>query len=141
MNFKRRRKAVMEFQQSAMTDVTLQLLIFFFLTSTFVSQSGIKLKIPTSTTKPVPTVTKIVLSVSRGNDLYVNDEKVIGYDQMSEKVTALLEKSSDKKVIVKADQDTSLQDVVKVMDVAKQAGAEELALATKGEVFSKSTKR
>lgn len=142
MNFsRRRRKPVMEFQQSAMTDVTMQLLIFFFLTSTFVAQSGIKLKIPTSTTKPVPVASKIILSISRGNELFLNDEKVSGYDELSQKVTVLLGQSTDKKVIVKADQDLELQAVVAVMDVAKQAGAEEIALATKGEIFSKSSKK
>ena len=138
MNFaRRRRKRVMEFQQSAMVDVSLQLLIFFFLTSTFVAQSGINLNIPNTTSKPVMNQSKIILSITRGNQLFINDQPVDDYKQLSSRLTDLLARSSDKKVIVKADQGLELQDVVTAMDVAKQAGALELALATKSDPSAK----
>lgn len=128
--FSTRRRRVLEFQQSAMTDVIFQLIIFFLLTSAFVAQSGVNLNIPSTTSKPVPNQAKIVLAINRNNEIMVNDVKVSD-DKLKETIAALLAKSTDKKVIVKADANLPLQDVVSLMDSAKQAGAQEIALATK----------
>ncbi len=129
MAFKLRQRRVLEFQQSAMTDVIFQLIIFFLLTSAFVAQSGVNLNIPSITSKPVPNQSRIVLSINRNNEIMVNDSKVTD-DTLKESIIALLDKSADKKVIVKADSSLPLQDVVSLMDTAKQAGALEIALAT-----------
>lgn len=63
------------FSMSSMTDIIFLLLIFFMLTSSFITPSGLPVNLPSSKSSRVE-MQKISVTVTEGLDFYVNDKRV-----------------------------------------------------------------
>ena len=63
------------FSMSSMTDIVFLLLIFFMLTSSFITPSGLPVNLPTSKTSTVE-MQKVSVTITEALDYYVNDKKV-----------------------------------------------------------------
>lgn len=79
MAIKRKYKPSVEFSSASIADIVFLLLIYFILTSSFVTQSSIKVELPTSTSdKPSPGKNFVTLSaegVYAWNDLRLNSRE------------------------------------------------------------------
>lgn len=64
-----------EFSMASMTDLIFLLLVFFMLTSSFVTPSGLPVNLPTSAASTIE-VQKISVTVTKDLQYYVNDKKV-----------------------------------------------------------------
>jgi len=112
-----------------LVDVSLVLVIIFMAVAPFALQAGIKVL----QSKASAQVGKVSLSesvqvkLSREGRLTLNG-KEIAREAYSQAVTAALAKSADKFVIVKADTENRVGQVVSLLDDAKQAGALKMAL-------------
>jgi biopolymer transport protein ExbD len=112
-----------------LVDVSLVLVIIFMAVAPFALQAGIKVL----QSKASAQVGKVSMSESvqvkllKDGKLTINGAEVTreGY---TEAVGKALEKSADKFVIVKADRDNRVGQVVGLLDDAKQAGAQKMAL-------------
>jgi biopolymer transport protein ExbD len=120
--------ALLRFETAAMTDIVFLLLIFFLLTSSFIVQTGIKVDLPAATSTQPQETARIVLSVTREGDVFVNEKKV-QWSKMQEELETLLAQSADKLVVVRGDRQLSLGKTVEVMDIARRSGAVRLAIA------------
>ena len=113
-------------------DVVFLLLIFFLLSTTFITiRYGIKVKLPTTTTPQERIEENIVISITKDNELYIGRKWVKEKDLIT-----LLRKDIKKKgalVLINADKDVKHGKVVKVMDLAKQAGVRNLGILTSPE--------
>jgi len=113
-------------------DVVFLLLIFFLLSTTFVTiRYGIKVKLPTTTTLQERIEENIVISITKDNELYIGRKWVKEKDLIT-----LLRKDIKKKgalVLINADKDVKHGKVVRVMDLAKQAGIRNLGILTSPE--------
>ncbi len=76
MEFEGRKKVSTQLNIAPLIDVVFQLLIFFALISHFVTQSGIKITLPTATTAKLPAEENIIVSITQDNNLYLNEEKI-----------------------------------------------------------------
>lgn len=63
------------FSMSSMTDIVFLLLIFFMLTSSFITPSGLPVNLPTSKASTVE-MQKVSVTITENLDFYVNDKKV-----------------------------------------------------------------
>ena len=63
------------FSMSSMTDIVFLLLIFFMLTSAFITPSGLPVNLPTSKASTVE-MQKVSVTITEGLEYYVNDKKV-----------------------------------------------------------------
>ncbi len=63
------------FSMSSMTDIVFLLLIFFMLTSSFITPSGLPVNLPTSKASTVE-MQKVSVTITDDLDYYVNDKKV-----------------------------------------------------------------
>lgn len=63
------------FSMSSMTDIIFLLLIFFMLTSSFITPSGLPVSLPTSKASTVE-LQKVSVTITKDLDYYVNDKKV-----------------------------------------------------------------
>lgn len=108
-------------------DVMFLLLIFFMLTSNFVLQPGIKVRIPKAVTSEIIETENIVISVT-GQDLLYLNYKPIRIKELS----ALLQKAAieDVSVLIKADVGSSLGRIVEIWDLCRELGIEKVNLAT-----------
>ena len=75
MNIQTRNKIDPAFSMASMTDLIFLLLIFFMLTSSFVTPSGLPVNLPTSKASTLE-VQKVSVTVTRDLKFYVNDRMV-----------------------------------------------------------------
>jgi len=75
MKLQSRNKVDPAFSMSSMTDIVFLLLIFFMLTSSFITPSGLPVNLPSSKTSTIE-VQKVSVTVTKDLQYYVNDKKV-----------------------------------------------------------------
>lgn len=75
MNLQNRNKVDTAFNMASMTDMIFLLLIFFMLTASFVTPSGLPVNLPTSKASTIE-VQKVSVTVTKDLQYYVNDQKV-----------------------------------------------------------------
>jgi biopolymer transport protein ExbD len=75
MNIQTRNKVDAAFSMASMTDLIFLLLIFFMLTSSFVTPSGLPVNLPTSVASTIE-VQKVSVTVTKDLQFYVNEKKV-----------------------------------------------------------------
>lgn len=63
------------FNMSSMTDLVFLLLVFFMLTSSFVTPSGLPVSLPSSASSTIE-VQKVSVTVTKSLDYYVDDKKI-----------------------------------------------------------------
>lgn len=107
-------------------DVVFNLLIFFALSLNF-SQitSSINIKLPKAKSSEVITEKQIVVSIEKGNKIYINDNSLY-IDQVA---TYLSDINKNKVVVVKADESIDHGFVVQIMDLIKRSGFKKLGIA------------
>jgi biopolymer transport protein ExbD len=75
MNLQTRNKVDAAFSMASMTDLIFLLLIFFMLTSSFVTPSGLPVNLPTSKASTIE-VQKVSVTVTKDLQFFVNDKRV-----------------------------------------------------------------
>jgi len=131
MNFRpvHRSRYLESFNFSSLTDVVMQLLIFFLLTFSFANTRGMNVTLPKTAVGQPPQRKTISVSIQKDKNLFLNNEAVTK-EQLAAKLTALIKVDIDQQIVVRADKDLTLQDVVEILDIAKGVGATKLFIAT-----------
>lgn len=75
MNIQTRNKVDPAFSMASMTDLVFLLLIFFMLTSSFVTPSGLPVNLPSSVASTIE-VQKVSITVTKDLKFYVNEKQV-----------------------------------------------------------------
>ncbi|HOO08503.1 MAG TPA: biopolymer transporter ExbD [Cyclobacteriaceae bacterium] len=75
MNLQSRNKVEAAFSMASMTDMVFLLLIFFMLTSSFITPSGLPVNLPSSKASTIE-VQKVSVTVTKDLQYYVNDKRV-----------------------------------------------------------------
>lgn len=75
MNFRSKNKVDPAFSMASMTDLIFLLLIFFMLTSSFVTPSGLPVNLPSSKASTIE-VQKVSVTITKDLQYYVNDRRV-----------------------------------------------------------------
>lgn len=125
----KRRDLVSLIDLAPMTDMVFQVLLFFILSSSFIVEPGIKVNLPKSQTSEIQVQQKLMITVDKNQQIFI-ENKVVPLENLEEKIKLLLPYYSEKLVIIRADKSIPHGLVVKIMDIAKLAGAEKLAIAT-----------
>ena len=128
-HFKPRSRLEVEVPLIALLDIIFLLLIYFLLTTNFITDEGIKVKLPQARASAPQAEREITVYVDREGRAFLNQEEVSNarlFDRLKEMIGG----QEDRLVVVKADRKVILNRVVKVMDMAKAAGAGRLCLAT-----------
>lgn len=114
---------------TALIDIVFLLLIYFLLTTNFLVDEGIKVKLPQARASAPQTEEVITVIVDSGGKAFL-DERPIALERLFDELRARIGGSQDKLVVVRADRTVVLNHAVRVMDIAKAAGAGRLSLAT-----------
>ncbi len=130
MEFDRREKVRTHLNIAPLIDVVFLLLIFFMLSSHFVTQPGIKITLPTAVTAKLHSEEDIIISITKDNNLYLNEDQIT-LDSLLDKLRIKVGEARKKTVIIKADEKIDLGLAVRVMDIARQAEAEGLVISTR----------
>ena len=119
----------MQAHLTSLIDIVFMLLIYFMLTTNFMVDEGIKIKLPQARASAPQKSEEITVYVDKEGQAWLN-EKQIPHDQLFTRLKEKIAGDTDRLVIVKADRSVMLNKAVKVMDIAKAAGAAKLCLAT-----------
>ena len=117
------------FNPISLTDIIFLLLVFFLLSSTFVLQPGVKVQLPTTTTRDISSEKSVVISLAKNGTIYLNDNPVNKLElpaQLRQKLLAV----GNPIVVLRADKNVSIENLVEVMDISKTAGADRFVIAT-----------
>ncbi|MGH8058393.1 MAG: ExbD/TolR family protein [Candidatus Entotheonellia bacterium] len=112
-----------------LVDTMLILLIFVLLSSAFIFQPGIRVRLPEAASKAEEPQQDLFITLTRDNRLYLNDEP-LQTAELGSRLRERLRNRSEAVVLIKADKDVSHGRVVEIMDIANSAGAARLAIAT-----------
>jgi len=111
-----------------MLDVVFLLLIFFMLTSIF-AKPLLPLDLPEASTGQISTEPDITVSISRDGIVYVNEDEVPA-TRLAALLTELFAGKMARDISLRSDQGVPFGRVVEIMDLAKQAGAENISVVT-----------
>jgi biopolymer transport protein ExbD len=114
---------------TSLIDIVFLLLVYFLLTTNFMVDEGIKVKLPQAQAAAPQTQQEITIYVDKEGRSYLMNQE-IPLDLLFKRLKEMIGEQEDRLVVVKADRSVILNKVVKVMDVAKSAGAGRLCLAT-----------
>lgn len=117
---------------TSLIDIVFLLLIYFLLTTNFMVDEGIKIKLPTASATSPQTQKEITIVVDKKGRAFLENHEV-PLNELFATLKERLKGMEDGLVVIKADRAVILNKAVQVMDVAKAAGAGRLVLATEKE--------
>lgn len=126
---KKRPRYAIQTPLTSLIDIVFMLLIYFLLTTNFMVDEGIKIKLPQANASAPLTREEITVYVDKEGRAFIKN-KAFREDILFKELKTLINGEKDRLVMVKADRLVELSKAVKVMDLAKAAGAERLCLAT-----------
>lgn len=119
---------VAEINVTPLTDIFLVLLIIFMVTSTALVQQGTRVNLPRAGSGGAQPA-GVTVTVTADQKLEI-DGKPVPIDSLRTALEAALQASPERNVILQGDRDVVLEQAVRVMTIAKEAGAEKIAIAT-----------
>ncbi len=132
MDLRRAKKRSVIINLTSLIDVLFLLLIFFMVSTTFVSQPAISLQLPTAEHSEAVRQTPIVVHVDANGKVFLNDEP-IELALLEQALLSRLADQTEKAVVLKADSRVSHGVVIHVLDLIKGAGVQKLVVATEPE--------
>lgn len=134
MNLRPRRPEEPEINLISLIDVVLMIVVFFMLSSTFIEEGRVRIRLPQATSVPVekPRGEPLVLTVTQSGGYRLNDRELINSSPETLRA-ALLEAAGSERgmpVTLRADARTTHQSVVTAMDVLARLGFAQINIAT-----------
>ncbi len=131
MEFRKKRRDVVSMDITPLVDVVFLLLIFFMLSTTFVVAPGIRINLPQADAETVRREKRdFRVKIAPDGALYV-DDRAIDMGELERLLADASQNDRDTLVVIEADEEVMHHFVVEVMDKAKRAGLNRLAIATR----------
>ncbi|MGC1454324.1 MAG: biopolymer transporter ExbD [Nitrospirota bacterium] len=129
MSFERRERHLMrEINLVPLIDVLLVVLFFYMIISPMMSR-GLDVNLPKSEANTVKQEDRVVLTVTRAQTLFVEQERV-DISKLKDVLDSIRKSKPLINVYLRADKDAPYGAVVQVMDVVKRAGIDRLGMVT-----------
>ena len=111
-----------------MIDISLVLLIIFMVATTFVTVTGIDLKLPKASTSKSAEAKSVSVQLNVQKDLFLNGEKTT-WEALKGGIQGKLAGSKDRAVVINIDRGVDYGSAVKLMDIVNDSDAA-IVLAT-----------
>ena len=119
---------VAEINVTPLTDIFLVLLIIFMVTSTALTQQGTKVNLPRAAAGSAE-ASGIIITATADHRIELNG-KPVPMENLGAALQVAFAKGSERSIILQGDRNVVLEQAVQIMTVAKEAGAEKIAIAT-----------
>lgn len=134
MNLQSRPKDEPEVNLTSLIDVVLLLLVFFMVSTSFVREAEITLRLPEATGEATSTtdIDSLVISVTSAGTYLLNEQPLVNSEVSTLRagIEKLVGERRDLPVVVRADAQATHQAVVTAMDVAGRLGFVQINIAT-----------
>ena len=135
MKVKPSSKSFISLESVAMTDIVMNLFIFFFISFSLLytfnpnRESKIEVKLPEGKSQAAAKAEgPLVVSVTQGNEIYIGKTRVLS-SALKKEIESRSKLAKGPGVLVRADKLASVDTLVKVLDASKQAGIQKLGVA------------
>ena len=132
MKFNTSNQPLSIFSYSSLTDIVLLLVIFFLLSSQFVIQTGVKVKLPGSKTNESSEPTNMIVTITSAGIVYSGAEKT-SIEMLPLKLSEMLKFNNYNNLVIRADKTVQIDLVIKVIDAAKSVGIGKFTIETEKE--------
>ena len=132
MKFKMSNQPLSVFSYASLTDMVMLLTIFFLLTSQFVIQTGVKVKLPGSKTNEQSEPTKMMVTITAAGVVYAGADQT-NLDMLPGKLTEMRGVNEETSLVIRADKTVQIDIVIKVIDAAKSVGIGKFTIETEKE--------
>ncbi len=114
-----------------LADVMLVLLIIFMVTTPFIIQGNIKINLP-SAKAPSDDIDQknIIIGIAKEGKIFLNGKEIRNDEFLEKEIRKLIKETGNTRVIIEGDKMSYHGEIVKVMGIARRAGAEKLAITT-----------
>lgn len=129
VDFLRRKEVRTQLNIAPLIDVIFLLIIFFMLSSHFITHPGIKISLPAAETAQLHAEEDIVIYITGEDKIYLNDQEVL-LEELEQRLSSKIREVEKRTLIIKADKKIDLGLAVRVMDIAKKAKAEGFVIST-----------
>ena len=141
MNFGLKRQRDVEVNLTPLIDVVFLLLIFFMVSTTFVSQSAIEISLPSSTSAgtKIDSSQEIEISLSEDGNVFVNQQPLgeINSEKLQAVLVALSARTEAAIVVISADAGVTHQAVITIIDSARKANLRRVTFKTRDNASNK----
>ena len=119
-DFSSRKKPLLEYSLAGLADIILLLLIFFLLTSSFVTQFGIQVNLPRAETGSMTDNQNVTVAITSEGTYYVQQEQVAS-DRLLEAIRSA-RSGPTSNLILRADQEATIKQFAEVANIANALG-------------------
>ena len=119
---------IVDINMIPLIDVSLVLLIIFMVMTPFLVQQQVRVNLPQSVSSNEAPDRPIVIGIQKNGEMTMNGTAVASTG-LESSLKALLSSNPDRAVMIQADRDIPLQNVVTVMDVAKRLQVVKLGIS------------
>ncbi|MCD4814321.1 biopolymer transporter ExbD [bacterium] len=124
-----RNRVMSEINITPLTDVMMVLLVIFMVTTPLIMKASIDINLPKAhAKKAVTTAENLQITLTDENKIYLNGT-IVKIGDIEQNLRHYFEAGSDPTVTVSADKNVPYGDAVRILDIARQAGAAKLVLA------------
>jgi len=121
-----------EIQMSPLIDIVFLLLLFYAVTTTFVSDERLKLKLPEAKTAEDAGVSREErppeVKIAADGTIWI-DDRIVPESELENRIRQLVERAPDDDIILKGDKDADYGVVVHVLDIARSVGAKGIQMS------------
>ena len=117
-----------EINITPMLDVVFIMLIFFIVTATFVKEAGIEVNRPDAATAVKQEKANILVAIGPNNDIWI-DRRQTEPNAVRGMIERLHAENPKGSIVIQADEESTHEVLVVVMEAAKQAGVSNVAIA------------
>ena len=132
MRFRKATRPTVAINIAPLVDVIFLLVIFFAVSTTFLETAGLRLELPTSSSTAEREPREITVLLAADGTLSFEGD-TLDHEQLRQRLRPALEATERKIVVLRADTNTAHGEVVRVMDLIRESGAEGLTVAARSD--------
>ena len=121
-----------DIQMAPLIDVIFLLLLFYAVTTQFVADERLKLKLPEAKTAEDAGINRDerppLVTISADGSIWI-DDKIVPESELESRIKQLVERAPEDGIILKGDEGADYGVVVRVLDLARSAGAKGIQMS------------
>ena len=129
MKIKLKRERISSVALISFTDVIFLLLIFLLISSNFVTHSGLKINLPSSSSRQNEFNRNLSVTLTNNDEVFIEDE-FVKWDEVTAHLTQLLVNDPEQVVVIRADEEVPLKKVINLLDLVQKTGTSRFFIAT-----------
>ncbi len=118
-----------EINLTPMLDVVFIMLIFFIVTATFIKEAGIQVERPDTSTADTQDDASILIAISAADEIWI-DRKQRSPQEVRGVIERLHIENPKGSIVIQADEESTNEQLVIVLEAAKAAGVANVAIAS-----------